>query len=389
LDFNTVVNRYGTGCIKFDSAAARGKPSDVLPLWVADMDFPAPKPVLDALHERVAHGIFGYSEPCDEYFAALKSWFASRLGYEFKKSWVVLAPGVVYAIGMAIQAFTSAGDAVLIQEPVYYPFRSMVVNNNRKLVVNQLEIINSKYQINFTDFENQIKDNNVKMFVLCSPHNPVGRVWSADELRQMAEICNRYNVLIVSDEIHCDFIFPGHKHMVLAALMPQMQDKIITLTAPSKTFNIAGLQVSNVFISDKNLRKTFQKEIWNSGYSQLNSLGLVACQAAYQHGAEWLESLNAYLWENMMFIDKTLRQKLPKVHLVTPEATYLAWLDFRSLGLTDDDLDKKITEEAKLWLSRGDTFGMGGEGFVRINVGCPRATLETCMDRLIKINYEE
>ena len=380
-DFDKVIPRRNTECIKFDGAISRGKPADILPLWVADMDFPAPACILDALHERVTHGIFGYSEPGAAYFDALKNWFTGRFGYEFQKQWVTPTPGVVFAICAAMQAFTAEGDAVLIQEPVYYPFRSSVEDNRRRLVVNELQLSDDAYTVDFSEFERQIARNNVKMFILCSPHNPGGRVWTADELREMVRICAKYDVLILSDEIHCDFVFRGHRHHVLPALCPEMQDRIILCTAPSKTFNLAGLQISNIFISNQQLRRAFRHAVEQFGYSQVNGLGLVACRAAYENGAPWLSDLLAYLAENMDRINRHLKAHLPAVRLIPPQGTYLAWLDCRALDLTMDALEHKLVHKAKLWLSRGDNFGIGGEGFIRLNAACPRQTLETGLAR--------
>lgn len=369
--------------MKFDGAAARGKPEDILPLWVADMDFPAPEAVLQAVHERVTHGIFGYSEPDGAYFCALEKWFTGRLGYEFSSDWVTLTPGVVYAIAVAIRALTKHSDAILIQEPVYYPFREMVVRNGRQLVVNELQLGKEIYNIDFADFEEKIRVNNVKLFILCSPHNPVSRCWTGDELREMVRICTKHDVIILSDEIHCDFIFGENKHYVLPALCPDAN--IILCTAPSKTFNLAGLQLANVFISDPKLKKTYTREALRSGFSQAGSLAIVACRAAYEYGANWLDALNKYLYANMIYMDEFLKTNLHAVRLIPPQATYLAWLDCRALGLSPDELDRKLTHEAKLWLNRGDTFGLGGAGFTRINAGCPRETLTACMERFLRI----
>ncbi|MCL2199866.1 MAG: pyridoxal phosphate-dependent aminotransferase [Defluviitaleaceae bacterium] len=383
INFGHLVERHGTDSLKYDGAASRGKPADILPLWVADMDFPAPQVVLDAIHQRVSHGIFGYSEPSAEYFDALGNWFTTRFGYEFKPEWVTLAPGVVYAISMAIRAFTKRGEAVLIQEPVYYPFRQMVVHNERELVVNELQLRGETYSVDFDDFEKKIADNNVRLFILCSPHNPVSRCWTAEELREMVRICAKYDVLIFSDEIHCDFIFKGNTHHALPVICPEESARIIFCTAPSKTFNLAGLQLSNVFISDEGRRKLFVKEVLRSGFSQAGGLAIVACRAAYAYGAEWLEELNGYLWDNMMYMDNFLKKNMPAVKLIPPQATYLAWLDCRALGLSPAEMDERLTK-AGLWLSRGDSFGTGGAGFTRVNVGCPRSTLEECMGRFAK-----
>ncbi|MCL2201752.1 MAG: aminotransferase class I/II-fold pyridoxal phosphate-dependent enzyme, partial [Oscillospiraceae bacterium] len=273
--------------------------------------------------------------------------------------------------------------AVLIQEPVYYPFRESILANERRLIVNELHLKEDAYVVDFADFEQQIAENSVKLFILCNPHNPVGRVWRADELREMVRICVKYDVLILCDEIHCDFVFPGHTHLCLPALLPEDQAKMILLTAPSKTFNLAGLQISNVFISDPTLRRAFRREVSKNGYSQANRLGIAACQAAYSGGADWLEALLSYLKDNMILIDRFLKEHLPAVRLIPPQGTYLAWLDCQKLGLSSDELDHKLVHEAGLWLSRGDTFGPSGAGFTRINAACPRPVLETCMKRFV------
>jgi len=369
--------------MKFDGAASRGKPEDILPLWVADMDFPAPDCVLNALKERVSHGIFGYSEPDAAYFKALSGWFSNRFGYDFMPEWVTLASGVVHASAAAMTAYTQPGDGILIQEPVYHPFRRLILTNDRRLVVNELHLDGNTYIIDFVDFERKIAENKVKLFILCSPHNPVSRCWRGDELQELVRICVKYDVLIISDEIHCDFIFPGHTHYVLPTVAPDHQDRMILFTAPSKTFNLAGLQLANVFISDSTLRQVFRRELSKGGYSQGNSLGIVACQAAYEGGAQWLDALNRYLWNNMIFVDQFLKANLPAVRLIPPQATYLAWLDCRDLRLSPDELDHNLVNKAGLWLSRGDSFGESGSGFTRINVACPHTALETCMERLV------
>ncbi|MCL1882450.1 MAG: pyridoxal phosphate-dependent aminotransferase [Defluviitaleaceae bacterium] len=382
--FDKVVERRGTDSLKFDGAVKRGMPADVLPLWVADMDFPAPKSVLDAIHDRVSHGIFGYSEPSDDYFNALEHWFTHRLGYSFSPKWVTLTPGVVFAIAVAIRAFTKENEAVLIQEPVYYPFRDTIIENNRKHVVNELQLKGDEYVMDFADFEQKIAENSVKLFILCNPHNPVGRVWRRDELCEIMRICEKYDVLIISDEIHCDFIFPENTHLVLPALFPEKQDRIILCTAPSKTFNLAGLQLANIFISEPKLRRAFRDETSRSGFSQANSLGIVACRAAYESGADWLDALNKYLFANMNFIDEFLKKNIPTIRLIPPQATYLAWLDFRKLNISPEELERILVKKANLWLSRGDIFGAAGRGFIRINVACPRSTLDTCMNRILQ-----
>ena len=381
--FDTVIERRGTDSIKYDFAAKRGLPEDVLPLWVADMDFPSPPEVLDALAEKCRNGIFGYSDVADDsYFNALFKWYSERFGWRLSPEWLVKAPGVVFAICAAIRALTEEGEAVLIQQPVYYPFSESVLANGRRLVVNELVYSGGKYSVDLEDFEEKIKREKVKLFILCSPHNPVGRVWRAEELSAMGEICLRHGVKVVSDEIHADFVYPGNRHQVFAAISPELADITVTCTAPTKTFNLAGLQISNILISNPELRRRFRLEISKTGYSQLNIMGLVACRAAYEHGARWLDELLVYLGSNLEFVRSFLARELPRVRLVEPEGTYLVWLDFRALGLTDRELNDLIVNKAKLWLDAGTMFGAGGTGFQRVNIACPRSLLERAMRQL-------
>lgn len=382
--FDEVVDRKNTDSLKYDFASEHGMPEYVLPLWVADMDFRAPSCVIDALVDKSRHGIFGYSESGKEYFEAVKNWFRKRHGWEVGEDWLVKTPGVVFAVCTAIRALTGEGDSILIQQPVYYPFAELVPANGRKLVVNQLRYNIGKYSINFDDFERRIREKHVKLFILCSPHNPVGRVWTKDELVHMGDICVKNGVIVVSDEIHMDFVYPGYRHLVFADQKPEFMLNSITCTAPSKTFNLAGLQVSNIFIPNKSIRFAFMKELKKSGYSQLNIMGLTACEAAYVGGEDWLDQLMAYLHGNLAYLKSFLNDKLPQVFLVEPEGTYLAWLDFSKLGLSDMELERLIVHKAGLWLSKGTIFGKGGAGFQRINMACPRTILEKAMHRLEK-----
>ena len=261
VDFDTVPNRRGTNCFKYDFAREMGMPEDVLPLWVADMDFPTAPAVLERLHALAEHGIFGYTGVKDAYFSAVHNWYAQRFGWETQRSWLVTTPGVVFAIAIAIRAFTQKGDAILIQQPVYYPFADKVTENDRQLVVNPLILKNGRYEMDFADMERKIADNHVKMLLLCSPHNPVGRVWTKEELLRVGEICQKHGVLVVSDEIHADFTYAGHTHRVFASVKSEFADFTITCTAPSKTFNLAGLQNSNIFIPNRQLRHAYKKEL--------------------------------------------------------------------------------------------------------------------------------
>lgn len=375
-DFNEIIERKGTNSLKYDFTVERSKPEDVIPLWVADMDFRAPHAVAEALIKACEHGVFGYTEVKHPYFQALHDWYLKHFQWDTQDSWLVKTPGVVFAICTAIRAYTEPGDSILIQRPVYYPFTNSILGNGRNLINNPLVLKNGRYSIDLEDFETKIRENRVKLFILCNPHNPVGRVWSKEELTAMGDICLKYNVLVVSDEIHADFTYPGHQHIVFAGIKPEYADIAVTCTAPSKTFNLAGLQISNIFISRRDIRHAFRKALYSTGYFQLNTMGLVACEAAYKNAYPWLDELRAYLKGNLDFVRSFLEGELPKIKLVEPEGTYLVWLDCRGLGLSDDELDHFIVSEAKLWLDKGSMFGPEGEGFQRINIACPRATLE-------------
>lgn len=382
VDFDTVPNRRGTNCFKYDFAREMGMPEDVLPLWVADMDFPTAPAVLERLHALAEHGIFGYTGVKDAYFSAVHNWYAQRFSWETQRSWLVTTPGVVFAIAIAIRAFTQKGDAILIQQPVYYPFANKVTENDRQLVVNPLVLKNGRYEMDFADMERKIVDYHVKMLLLCSPHNPVGRVWTKEELLRVGEICQKHGVLVVSDEIHADFTYAGHTHHVFASVKSEFADFTITCTAPSKTFNLAGLQNSNIFIPNRQLRHAYKKELSACGCGGTNCMGMAACQAAYEAGADWLEQLKQYLAGNLAYIRQFLREKLPEIALIEPEGTYLVWLDLRKLGLTEQQQRQLIVQDAKLWLDTGTLFGQGGDGFERINIACPRATIKQAMQRL-------
>jgi cystathionine beta-lyase len=381
-NFDEIIDRKNSNSLKYDFAAERGRPSDVLPLWVADMDFRTPREVIERLEKDLQLGIFGYSETKGEYFEALYHWYKDYFNWEIQRKWLVKTPGVVFAIAAAIRAFSEEGDGVLIQQPVYYPFAEAITDNKRKLVNSPLVLVNGHYEMNFTDFEKKIVENNVKLFVLCSPHNPVGRVWTIDELRTVGEICLKHHVLVVSDEIHSDFTYNGYIHNVFANIDERFADITITCTAPSKTFNLAGLQVSNIFISNREIKHKFIKAINQAGYSQVGMLGISACQAAYEHGREWLDQLKQYLVNNLSFVREYLKKNLPQIQLIEPEGTYLVWLDFRALGLTEGQREDLIVNKARLWIDSGAIFGIDGEGFERINIACPRATLEKAMNSL-------
>ncbi|RRJ13706.1 pyridoxal phosphate-dependent aminotransferase [Lachnoanaerobaculum orale] len=383
-DFDKIIDRHGTNCLKFDFAKERGKNGDELSLWVADMDFQVAKPITDALQAQVNHGIYGYTEVKSDYFDIVKNWFRDNFDWEIKKGSLVKTPGVVYAIAMAVKAFTKEGEAVIIQQPVYYPFSEMIIANNRKLVNSPLVLKDGRYEIDFEDFEKKIVENNVKLFILCSPHNPVGRVWSVEELKRIGDICIKHDVVIFSDEIHADFVYEPNKHHVFASLGESYAANSVIATAPSKSFNIAGLQVSNIFIGNKKLRDAFRNEIVKSGYSQLNTMGLAAARAAYESGKEWLDEVRAYIKDNLIFFRDYLKENIGELSLIEPEGTYLVWVDFRKLGLSEKQREDLIVNKAKLWIDSGAMFGVDGEGFERFNIACTREYLKMALDSLAK-----
>lgn len=382
LDFDRIIDRKNTRCLKYDFAVKRGMPEDVLPLWVADMDFETSSYIEDALTERVKEGIFGYSDVQTPYFEIIRDWMTRHHDWEPQEKWLIKTPGVVFALAMAVKAYTDPGDKVLLQQPVYYPFSEVITDNGREVVSNDLVLtVDGTYKIDFADFEQKIIANGIKLFLLCSPHNPVGRVWTKEELEKIGDICVKHGVTVVSDEIHNDFIWEG-THTVFAGIKKEFADISVTCTSPSKTFNLASMLISNIFIPNQILRRKFCKEMDRAGISQLSVLGLVATEAAYAHGDEWYAAMKNYVRDNIAFARAYVEENLPGVRMIDTQGTYLIWLDFRQTGLTVEQLDHKIIYEAGLWLDSGKIFGKTGEGFERINVACPRAVLQEALDRI-------
>lgn len=381
-DFDTVVNRKNTNAIKYDLAKKRGKPEDAVSLWVADMDFPTAPCIQKAVAEKAAHGIWGYSRPDNRYYDALKKWYKERHNFEVQNEWVVNTPGVCFALATAVKAFTKEDESVLIQKPVYYPFFNIINSLQRKVVNSSLILKNNHYEIDFDDFERKIVQENVKMFILCSPHNPGGRVWTKQELQKISEICLAHNVLVVSDEIHSDITFGSNVHTVYGSLSEQALKNSIICTAPSKSFNLAGLQFSNIFIADEKLKKAFSEELDKTGYDEPSVFGIVAATAAYSEGADWFDSVKSYIWENILFAKKYIEENAPQIKVLVPEGTYLLWLDFSETGLSDSEINDRILNKAKVWLDSGSMFGKEGEKFQRINCATPRIILEDALKRI-------
>jgi len=382
-NFDEAIPRTGTNSYKYDFAHRFGRPADSLPMWVADMDFRIPPEVTAAIQRVADHGIYGYTDVGEDYFRAVANWYSTRHDYNVKPEWLVKVPGIVYALAIAIRATTAPGDAIIIQKPLYPPIENTIVANGRIAIDNTLIYENGRYTIDLADFEQKIVENNARMFILCSPHNPGGRVWTREELLAMGRICKKHNCLVVSDEIHCDLVFGEHKHLVFSTVAEEFADTAIICTSPSKTFNLAGLQTANIFIANEGIREKFVNQIWASGYSQLNTMGLAACQAAYEHGAPWLNALMEYLTTNAAFVQDYLAKNAPKVRAIKPEGSYLMWLDMNALGLTHQELEARM-DTARIWLSSGTAFGATGAGFFRVNLACPMVTLVEGMKRVVE-----
>lgn len=384
--FDEVIERKNTNSEKYDFSEEFGGDAQAIPMWVADMDFRAPKEVVAAVTQKAAYGIWGYSEAKDGYYKNIISWFNKRHNWETQKEWIVKTPGVIFAISAAIRAFTKPGEAVMIQQPVYHPFATCITESGRKLVDNSLVNNNGRYEIDFPKMEKQMQEERVKLLLFCSPHNPVGRVWSREELLKVAELCLKYRVFLISDEIHCDFLYPGQVHIPFAALSEKIAANCMVCTAPSKTFNLAGVQVSNIFVPDAERRKAVKRELYLTGYQELNVFALTACQAAYQYGGVWLDELLLYLQGNISALREFLQNRLSMIKMTEPEGTYLVWLDFtefcRKHGMDENALMQFLLKEAHIWLSPGSGFGEEKGCFMRMNLACPKSVLMQALEQL-------
>jgi cystathionine beta-lyase len=380
-NFDEIIPRSGTNCIKYDAREWMFKTNDVLPLWVADTDFRTPDFIVDAIKKRVEHEIYGYTFKPDSYYDAIIGWMKRRHDWDVKKEWISFSPGVVAGLTIAIETFSKPGDGVIVQPPVYFPFFDSVKGTKRKLVENPLKIENGRFTFDFEDLKSKI-DENTKLLLLCNPQNPGGMVWTRSELEKLSAICLENGIMVISDEIHSDLIFNGHAHIPFATLSEEAAKNSVVCMAPSKTFNVAGLASSLVIIPDKNKHARYERAL-NIGHLGMgNIFGSVAMEAAYAKGDEWLNQLMDYLWENYLFLEKFIRKNLPKVKVMKPEATYLIWLDFRAYGMNDEELMKFTVEKAKVGLNNGARFGTGGDGWLRLNIGCPRSVLEEGLERL-------
>jgi len=381
--FDQKINRYNTSSMKWDEVDKMFGVKDVLPMWVADMDFMAPPPVLEAIKQRIDHGILGYSTRSESYFEAVCGWMLQRFNWSIRKEWIHFAPGVVPAIDFIIQAFSAPGDKVVIQPPVYYPFKNAIINNDRQVVYNPLKFENDKYTMDFDDLRSKL-DSGVKLLILCHPHNPVGRVWTQEELTELGKICIEHNVLIISDEIHADLMFKGHIHIPFASISEEFAQNTIVCTAPSKTFNLAGLQTANIIIPNPKIGEIYLAHMKKNHLMRPNVFGALATESAYRYGSNWLEELLDYLQDNLDFLMDYFATRIKRIKVIKPEGTYLIWLDCRDLGMNPEELNQFLLTQAKVALDGGVWFGPGGEGFARINIACPRAVLENGLRRIEK-----
>jgi cystathionine beta-lyase len=394
FNFDEEVNRAGTQCVKWEfiiegTQLTYDDGSDLkygakrrLPLWVADMDFRCPPAVIDAITQRAQQGIFGYCYPTDSYFEASINWIARRHGWTVERDWITLTPGVVPALNLLIQTFTAPGEKVLIQRPVYHPFTMAIENNGREVVSNSLLYEDGRYRMDFDDLARKAADPAVKLAILCSPHNPIARVWTEEELTRFAEICLDNHVLIVSDEVHGDLIHGGHRFTSLGKLGERFLYNSAICMAASKTFNLAGLHTSNIIIPRADLRQQFAQTILRNGIFSANTFGIVAAEAAYNHGEEWLKAVMAYVGANYRFMKAYLAEHLPQVKVVPAEGTYLVWVDFRALEMEPAARKAMMMEQARVMLDEGELFGPEGAGFERFNIACPRATLKEALERI-------
>lgn len=378
-DFDEIIPRRHTNSYKWDSAAEE----NVLPLWVADMDFRTAPPVVEALQKRVEHGIFGYTKVPPAYYEAITSWFARRHDWQIDKDWIIYTSGVVPALSAIIKALTKPGDRVLVQTPVYNCFFSSIRNNGCEVVENPLIYTNQTYHIDFTNLERLTADPNVKLMLLCNPHNPAGRVWTRKELTRLGEICLRNNVIVVADEIHCELVYPGHTYTPFASISQAFLMNSVTCISPSKAFNLAGLQIANIISADEEIRIKIDKAININEVCDVNPFGVEALMAAYTHGEEWLEELKQYLAENYSYLKEYFNEYLPQFPVTTLEGTYLVWVDCSVLQQRSKDIVETLLKEEQLWVNEGSIYGEAGESFIRINIACSRQILTDGLNRLM------
>ncbi|MBK9390382.1 MAG: putative C-S lyase [Bacteroidetes bacterium] len=382
-NFDKTLSREGTNCIKYDLREDTFGRKDVIPMWVADMDFNTPDFIVNALQERLNHPIYGYTSRPKEYYSSIIEWHIKRHNWKMEREWISFTPGVVPALNFCTLAFTSPGDGIIVQPPVYFPFFSAVEAHGRKLIYNQLKETPDGWVMDFELLESII-NSSTRMIIISNPHNPVGRAWSEQELRRLAGICLKNNILILSDEIHCDLVLPGYKHIPIASLSEEIANSTITCLAPSKTFNLAGLSTSSVVISNPEIRRSFKKTVEGLHVGNGNIFGSIASTAAYTLGNEWLDALIDYIDDNIEFANEYCRKMIPEIIPVKPEATYMIWLDCRRFGMTGKELKDFFVKSAGVGMNEGSSFGPGGEGFMRMNVATSRSILAKAMEQIEK-----
>ena len=383
--FDRYIERRGTRSIKWDGCNDKFgvDPSvEMIPMWIADMDFQAPREVIDAVIKKAEEGIYGYSTKPDSFYETIIRWVKARYGWDVKKEWIIFTPGVIPGFTIAIQNFTDPGDGIIVQTPVYYPFMDGIRNNGRRIIENVLKEENGYYTMDFEDLEAKAKDPKNKLMILSNPHNPVGRAWTPEELEKVGNICADNGVVLVSDEIHADLMMKGSHHQAMCALSEKIKQNTITNYAPSKTFNLAGLQTAYAISPNDEMRKVFNDGLTANRIYNMNWFGPVALEAAYNSCGNYVEALNEYLDSNMDYMKDYLEKNLPQLHMRKPEATYMPWVDFRDTGMTPDEIEHFIAHKAHIGVDMGSWFGECGKGFLRFNVACPRSTLERALDQL-------
>ena len=381
-NFDEIVNRRGTNCVKWDVENEDG----IIPMWVADMDFPAAPAIRKAVEARAKHGVYGYTIVPDSYYRAITSWFKRRHGWTIDREWIIYTTGVIPAISAAIKALTMPGEQVLIQTPVYNCFFSSIKNQGCQILENPLKRNGNLYVVDWDDFERKCADEKTTVFLLCNPHNPSGRVWTKAELARMNEICLRHRVAVVSDEIHCELVMPGNKFTPFAAVNEDCKNNGVTLNSPTKNFNIAGLQIANIVCANPVWRRRIGRAINIVEVCDVNPFGPVALEAAYNDSENWMDELNEYLFANYQLLCDTFAKELPQYEVMRLEGTYLVWVDVRPSGLSSDEVAEKLLKEGKVQVNSGTMYGQTtGEGYVRINIACPRATLIEGLKRMVDV----
>lgn len=381
MNFDTIIDRRNTYCDKWDYLERYYGEKDMLGLWVADMDFAVPDAVNEAIKQRAEHPIYGYTETDENYYDAMIEWYRKRQDFHIEREWISYAPGVIPAICFLVSAFTEEGDKIIIQEPVYHPFKNSILDNGRVPLINELVFDGEQYRMDLNALEKQI-DEKTKMMILCSPHNPVGRVWTREELTAVGELCVRHKILLVSDEIHGDIVYPGYQHIPFAALSEELADHCVVCNAPNKTFNIAGLQGGNVIIKNPEIREKYKKFVSRFHLAEFTPFSMVAHQTAYKYGEAWLAELLSYLEGNLRFISGYLKAYLPSVKMIRPQATYMVWLDFNGTGFSAKEINDRLVKRARVAFNDGRMFGSGGDGFQRMNIACPRKVIEMALRRI-------